>query len=73
MADDEVKVILPFPQARVRPARTVPALDLGCSRLARRLDLAPLRLSGHWCSRCQGIWRGLLLETECPSCGNRRG
>jgi len=47
--------------------------ELGVTPLARRLGLADDQLGGHWCSRCQGIWYGCLLEVECPCCGNRRG
>jgi hypothetical protein len=56
----------------VRPGGR-PALDLGFSALARQLGMDPTRLSGHWCSRCRGIWQGLLLEVECPRCGSRKG
>lgn len=48
-------------------------LDLGITPLARQLNLAPEQTNGHWCSRCQGIWFGYTLETECPVCGNRHG
>ncbi len=27
----------------------------------------------RWCSQCQGIWYGYLLEVDCPACGNRHG
>ena len=47
--------------------------ELGTTALARRLGLAADQLGGHWCSRCQGIWYGCMLEVECPRCGNRRG
>jgi hypothetical protein len=47
--------------------------ELGSTALARHLDLPDHQLSGHWCSRCQGIWYGCMLEVECPCCGNRRG
>jgi hypothetical protein len=47
--------------------------ELGTTALARRLGLADDQLGGHWCSRCQGIWYGCMLEVECPSCGNRHG
>jgi hypothetical protein len=73
MADEERAQILAFPQARVRPPGVTSARQLGISPLVRQLGLAPRRLSGHWCSRCQGIWHGLLLEAECPACGNRQG
>ncbi len=47
--------------------------DLGITPLAKQLKLAPEQTNGHWCSRCQGIWFGYTLETECPACGNRHG
>ena len=47
--------------------------ELGTTPLARRLGLPDDQLAGHWCSRCQGIWYGCMLEAECPVCGNRRG
>ncbi len=64
--------VLPFPHAAVRPARA-PARRLGRSRLVVALRLDEAGLSGHWCSRCQGIWEGLHLEVECPACGSRKG
>ncbi|MEZ5934074.1 MAG: hypothetical protein R3F54_19485 [Alphaproteobacteria bacterium] len=70
--EDEASVVR-FPQSRVKPKRTVKARDLGVSALATQLGMDPSRLSGHWCSRCHGIWQGLLLEAECPVCGNRQG
>jgi hypothetical protein len=71
-APGEEGAIIAFPHARVRPGGR-PALDLGFSALARQLGMDPTRLSGHWCSRCRGIWQGLLLEVECPRCGSRKG
>ncbi|QAU43854.1 hypothetical protein XH83_37675 (plasmid) [Bradyrhizobium sp. CCBAU 53351] len=62
-----------FPQSRVSPARRTPAKDLGLSLLSRRLGLPERQLTGHWCSRCEGIWYGYLLEVDCPACGNRHG
>lgn len=47
--------------------------ELGITALARQLSLPEDKLGGHWCSRCQGIWYGCLLEVECPACGNRIG
>jgi len=47
--------------------------ELGTSSLARQLGLMENQLGGHWCSRCQGIWYGYMLEVECPACGNRGG
>ena len=47
--------------------------ELGTTPLARQLSLPDEQLSGHWCSRCRGIWYGCMLEVECPCCGNRHG
>lgn len=47
--------------------------ELGITALAQRLGLREDQLGGHWCSRCQGIWYGCMLEVECPACGNRTG
>lgn len=47
--------------------------DLGLSALAKRLPRVPNTLYGKWCSRCRGIWFGLVGECECPKCGNRHG
>jgi hypothetical protein len=47
--------------------------ELGTTALARQLGLPEEQLSGHWCSRCQAIWYGCLLEVQCPACGNRSG
>lgn len=47
--------------------------ELGITPLARQLELTEEQTNGHWCSRCQGIWYGYTLETQCPVCGNRRG
>ena len=47
--------------------------ELGTTALARQLELPDHQLGGHWCSRCEGVWYGCLLEVECPCCGNRHG
>jgi hypothetical protein len=65
---------LRFPASRIAPRATPGgARELGIGRMALRLGVRDNRLNGHWCSRCNGIWYGLMLETECPVCGNRRG
>ncbi len=48
-------------------------VDLGTTPFAKKLKLTDEQTNGHWCSRCQGIWFGYTLETECPVCGNRYG
>ncbi len=66
--------VVSFPQARVRPpGAREPFRDLGSSKLAASLGALREQTTGHWCSRCKGIWFGTLLEAECPVCGNRNG
>jgi hypothetical protein len=55
------------------PLRGLRFRELGSTVLARQLGLQDWQLNGHWCSRCQGIWYGYTLETQCPRCGNRHG
>lgn len=63
-----------FVQALVNPARALGGhKELGTTPLARRLGLADEQLGGHWCSRCEGLRYGCMLEVECPACGNRHG
>lgn len=65
---------IPFPFSRVLPQRTRGGFrELGTTPLARQLALEEWQLNGHWCSRCEGIWYGYTLETQCPCCENRRG
>ncbi len=73
MTDDPGRVIR-FPQSRV-PGRgkSHPVKDLGLTRLARLIDPSGRGSSGHWCSRCEGVWYGCASEAECPVCGNRQG
>lgn len=66
--------VVPFPQSRVRPPGGIePYTDLGMSRMASALGAPKEQTTGHWCSRCKGIWFGYLLEVECPNCGSRNG
>jgi uncharacterized Zn finger protein (UPF0148 family) len=67
MSDDEQSA-----EAKVLPFRR-PAVELGRSPLSLQLLAPGSSLTGHWCSRCHGIWYGLKLEVECPICGNRHG
>jgi hypothetical protein len=72
--DDSVARIMRFPQSRVAPVgSSVPFKELGMSHLSRQLGLPERQATGHWCSRCHGIWYGYLLEVTCPVCGNRHG
>ena len=73
-SDDSEAEIIRFPQSRVLPAGSkVPFKELGLSALSRTLGLPERQATGHWCSRCHGIWYGYLLEVTCPVCGNRHG
>lgn len=66
--------VISFPQSRVRPANAFkPFKDLGMSATKDKYDLPEEPTTGHWCSRCHGIWFGYLLEVECPVCGSRDG
>ncbi len=66
--------VVAFPHSRVSPASQVLRYKkLGMGKMADTLGAAVEQQSGHWCSRCEGIWFGFLLEVECPKCGNRQG
>jgi rubrerythrin len=66
--------LLRFPQSRVRPAGAGgERKTLGTGKLAAHLGMTEGQVTGHWCSRCAGIWYGYAFEVECPVCGNRRG
>jgi hypothetical protein len=72
--DDPGAEIVRFPQSRVPPAGSEqPFRELGLSMLCKTLGFPERQATGHWCSRCQGIWYGYLLEVTCPVCGNRHG
>jgi hypothetical protein len=63
-----------FPHSRSTPPQTPGGFkDLGLTPLAKQLGLTPEQTNGHWCRRCEGIWFGYTLETQCPICGNRNG
>ncbi|PWR23110.1 hypothetical protein [Zavarzinia compransoris] len=72
MADQTSTTIVSFPHSRVRPERRA-FRDLGLGPLARQLGAPAEQCTGHWCSRCRGIWFGYLLEVTCPQCGGRHG
>ncbi|MER8691991.1 hypothetical protein NKI77_07405 [Mesorhizobium opportunistum] len=66
--------IIPFPQSRVpTSSRHKPTKYLGLGAMAKTIGAPERQTTGHWCSRCQGIWYGYLLEVTCPACGNRHG
>ena len=70
----EDRKIVHFPSSQTSPPHTPGGVkELGTSALARQIGVDDDHLNGHWCSRCQGIWYGLMLEAECPVCGNRNG
>lgn len=64
--------VVKFPQSRVQPTRG-PAKELGFGKRAQALGIPKAQLFGHWCSSCEGIWYGYMLEVECPQCGRRDG
>jgi len=66
--------VVAFPHSRVSPQVAGKSYkDLGKGNMGYKYGLPKEQLSGHWCSRCEGIWFGYLLEIECPKCGNRHG
>jgi hypothetical protein len=72
--DTAPKTVLAFPPSRVPPpGARKPFRELGVSRFAASLGMPERQATGHWCSRCRGIWYGYLLEVACPVCGNRHG
>lgn len=74
--DDAKKVsadIVAFPFSRVTPFRSDDTGDAVYGRLAAEIGIPVEQTTGHWCSNCQKIWFGYLLEVACPTCGNRHG
>jgi hypothetical protein len=70
----EDRTVRSFPCGRTLPTHTPGGVrDLGVGALARQLGACEDHLNGHWCSRCEGLWYGLMLEVQCPVCGNRNG
>jgi hypothetical protein len=69
----ETANVIPFPRAPAAQGGATGVKDLGLSDLARKLGAPKRQGSGHWCSRCRGIWFGYLLEVACPRCGGRSG
>jgi hypothetical protein len=66
--------IVRFAQTRARVAGAdKPFKQLGNSQFSARFGSPGRQATGHWCSRCRGIWYGYLLEVTCPVCGNRHG
>ncbi len=74
--DDDARdaEVLRFPLSRTTPSGSAGGFkDLGTGAMARHLGMTKGQMTGHWCSRCLGIWFGYALEVECPRCGNRHG
>ncbi len=70
----EENAVLRFPLSRTSPMRSVGGFkQLGVGAMARHLGMTEGQMTGHWCSRCNGMWFGYALEVECPECGNRHG
>lgn len=66
--------IVRFPVSRTTPPGSSGGFtDLGVGKMARHLGMREGQMTGHWCSRCRGIWFGYAFEVECPQCGNRHG
>jgi hypothetical protein len=66
--------VVRFPQSRVAPRGSGSGFkNLGMSELAKYLGAPGRQGTGHWCSRCHGIWFGYVLEVTCPKCGGRHG
>ncbi len=66
--------VVPFPHSRTTPAGTAGGFkQLGIGAMARHLNMRESQMTGHWCSRCVGMWFGYAFEVECPQCGNRHG
>jgi hypothetical protein len=65
--------VVRFPQSRVLPRGSSGFTNLGLSNLAKHLGTPGRQGTGHWCSRCHGIWFGYVLEVTCPKCGGRHG
>ncbi|MDX8449819.1 MULTISPECIES: hypothetical protein [Mesorhizobium] len=73
-AQDQGTTVLRFPQSRVLPSgHAEPTRYLGLGAMAKVIGAPEHQTTGHWCSRCRGIWYGYLLEATCPECGNRHG
>lgn len=66
--------IVAFPFSRLPPPQTASAqTPERFGEFAKLFGMPREQTTGHWCSRCQMIWYGYLLEVACPVCGNRHG
>lgn len=59
MTDDAAKQVLRFPLSRAAPPGPAqPARDLGYGSMAELIGIPREQTTGHWFSRCNGIWYG---------------
>lgn len=66
--------VVAFPFSRVKPSHSAPEQQGETfGAFAKTFGMPREQTTGHWCSRCQMIWYGYLLEVTCPVCGNRHG
>ena len=72
-APSTAEILNLLPQRSSPEAGAATFKQLGNSPFAARYGSPDRQATGHWCTPCQGIWFGYLLEVTCPVCGNRRG
>lgn len=73
-ASKEEAHVVKFPASRISPPHTPDGFtNIGIGKMALYLNMRESQMTGHWCSRCRGIWFGYAFEVECPACGNRHG
>lgn len=72
-SDKDAAHVLKFPASRTNPPGSGGFTNIGTGAMARALGMREGQMTGHWCSRCRGIWFGYAFEVECPCCGNRHG
>lgn len=66
--------VIPFPFSRTQPTQTAEGEGAETyGNFAVLFGMPREQTTGHWCSRCQRIWFGYLLEVTCPTCGSRHG
>ncbi|WP_244510615.1 hypothetical protein [Mesorhizobium sp. LCM 4576] len=52
--------VIRFPQSRVLPSgHAEPTRYLGFGAMATAIGAPEHQATGHWCSRCKGIWYGI--------------
>ncbi len=72
-SDERDASVVAFPFSRVKPVQSTAQPDEIFGAFAETFGMPREQTTGHWCSRCQMIWYGYLLEVTCPVCGNRHG